>query len=61
MISQRIFVNETWREYVERQAAARYGDDVAHVCVHSFDRLVANGEPEDIAAWSALFEWTAEW
>ena len=53
--------NETWREYVTRMAL-RYGDDIATVCVHSFDRMVALGMEEAEAAWEALYNWSGgEW
>lgn len=47
--------NETWRECVNRNAAA-YG--LQEECLSIFDRLTtAEGIDEHQAAWNAMYEW----
>jgi hypothetical protein len=45
---------ETWRDAVKR-VASRYG--LEQECLETFDDDVEHGEPEDRAAWAALYEW----
>jgi hypothetical protein len=45
---------ESWRQCVERYSK-RYG--LERECLEDYDQAIASDQPEESAAWSALYNW----